>query len=267
MTDWAIYLVAISQIIVLYWLSTASNIRFINNTLLSKNPQWVAEHPAIKQRYAAQKLQAMAFYIVGVAALAGLGYLALTASINAAIGVSVGSLFLWLAMLIAYAYNEYQHTWKAIPAPAKRSASLERRALRDFVPPVLTYACYGLYAVGIAIYLTAMLRDLVPVHVFVGRMIGVAVVLVVGSMTLLYCVWRKKQPIDDEWPNYRKLEVRGNVALLYCLFPILIWRMLEDLFSISLFNDATLFAAMSALMQILLLVFLRNPAVQRVAAR
>lgn len=266
MPAWLIYSVAISAIVVLYWISAAGSIRLIDSSFLNKNPQWLADNPAFKARYMDSRYATRGFYFAGMAWLAVLGYLSAASSIEAVVVASVAATFLWVAMLFGHACLEYHRTWKKIPLPAKRQVTLERRALRDFVPPAWTYACYSLYALGVGIYVAAMVRGLISIPVFVGRMAGLAIVLVVGTLTLLYCVRRKRQPIDDAWPAYRKMEVRGNVVVLYACLLVLVWRILQDLFSISLFDDLAFFTTVSALIQLSWPAFLRSRPVKQVSA-
>ena len=176
--------------------------------------------------------------------------------------------FAWLILVLGYTCVAYHRVCKKIPLPTKRSANFERRALRDFVPPFWTILCYLLYAVAIGVYIVAIRTELIPMQVFVGRMIGFVIILVTGTSTLLYCLRRKKQAIDDAWgPFYRKMEVTGNIILLYGCLLVVAWGMLRDFFSVSLFGEAAYFFAMlNVLMQLAWVTFMTRPAVKRLLA-
>lgn len=265
---WLVYAVAFSQILILYGVATASNARLVYHLYLSKNRQWVNENPAFRQRYAAPRFAIWLSYAMGLAWLAVLlQTMAGGGPEGRLIALLVGPIFSWMALCFGYAGIEYHRVCKKIPLPARRSTSLERRTLRDFMNPFWAYLGYGLIALVAAVYVTALLRGIIAMELFAARMTGLTIAVVLQVLTLAYCIRRKKQPVDEELgPGYRRLEVIGNIPLLYLVVFIGGFRILQDLFGISLFSDITFFLFTSVLVQVTGILCATHPLVKKILA-
>lgn len=184
------------------------------------------------------------------------------------IALLVGPIFPWMALCFGYAGIEYYRVCKKIPLPARRSTSLERRTLKDFMNPFWAHLGYGLIAMVAGIYAAALLRGLIATELFAARMTGLTIALVLQVLTLAYCIRRKKQPVDEELgPGYRRLEVIGNIPLLYLVVFIGGFRILQDLFGISLFSDITFFLFTSVLVQVTGILCATHPSVKKILAK
>jgi hypothetical protein len=263
----AIYLVAIIQIVMLYWLTANKTLRLIDDTFFSKNRTWVEQNPAFKTQHRESKMATLSLYVAGSAWLvlvvhAGASGAAIPAYLMFAPTLA------WSVLMLIYAGVANQRIGRKIPLPAKRSVLFERRSLRDFARPAWTTTCFVLYAVAIAAYAVGYGRGLIATEVFVGRMVGIAIMLPTGIATLLYCVRRKQQPIDEAWgPSYRRMEVRGNIVLLYLCLVLLAWCMLQDFFAAPPINKEAFFSVVSLMMQVAWLRFINSPAAKQILLR
>ncbi|MES3021866.1 MAG: hypothetical protein V4857_09820 [Pseudomonadota bacterium] len=264
-----IHVIAASQIAMLYWLTAARMMRLVDGTFFYKNPAWLAAHPEFKQRHATPKSALWTLYALGMAWFALLAYSAArTGRSDLLIILSCAPTLAWAGYMLCYAAIGHYRVYRKIPLPEKRSVQFERRSLRDFVHPAWTTSCLALYAAAILAYLAGHHLGLIPTQVLVGRMLGIAIILVVGTATLLYCVRRKKQPIDDAWgPAYRQLEVRGNVGMLYGCLIVVGWGMSQDFFATAALSAALFFSAVNLAMQIVWLGFMDSRAVKLILDR
>ena len=51
MNDWIIFALAVSQIVVLFWLSSRNLLAMINKIYLDKNVTWIRDNPAFFARF------------------------------------------------------------------------------------------------------------------------------------------------------------------------------------------------------------------------
>ena len=262
-----IYLVAIIQIVMLYWLTANKTLRLIDDTFFSKNRTWVEQNPAFKTQHRESKMATFSLYVAGSAWLvlvlhAGASGAAIPAYLMFAPTTA------WSVLMLIYAGVANQRIGCNIPLPAKRSVVFERRSLRDFVNPVWSTTCFVLYAVAITAYAIGYGRGIIATEVFVGRMVGIGIMLLTGIATLLYCVRRKQQPIDEAWgPSYRRIEVRGNIVLLYLCLVLLAWFMLQDFFAAPPLSKEAFFSVVNLMMQVVWLRFFSSPVVKQMLLR
>ncbi|MDM5180802.1 hypothetical protein PO883_26820 [Massilia sp. DJPM01] len=262
-----IYLVAIIQIVMLYWLTARKTLGLIDDTFLSKNRAWVERNPSFKTRHHESTMASLSFYALGSAWLV---LVVLAGGAGAAIPayLTFAPTMAWLVLILIYAAVAKQRIGHNIPLPAKRSVLFARRSLRDFVSPMWTTTCFVLFAVAIAFYAVGYARGLIATDVFVGRMAGFAIMLPTASVTLLYCLRRKHQPIDDAWgPSYRRMEVRGNIVVLYLCLVLVAWCMLQDFFAAPPISDVAFFSGVNLMMQAAWLRFFNSPAVKQLLLR
>ncbi|PWF46139.1 hypothetical protein C7C56_016625 [Massilia glaciei] len=264
-----IHMIAASQIAMLYWLTAARMMRLVDATFFHKNPAWLADHPEFKQRHATPKIALWSLYALGAAWFALLAYSAAQSDRPDLLTVlTFAPTLAWAGLMLCYAGVGHYRVYRKIPLPERRSAQFERRSLRDFVHPAWTTTCFALYAAAILAYLAGHHLGLIATHVLAGRMAGFAVIVPVGVATLLYCVRRKRQPIDDAWgPAYRQMEVRGNVVALYGCLIVVGWGMSQDFFGTAALSGALFFTAVNLAMQIIWLGFMDSRAVKLILDR
>ena len=266
--DWAIYFIIVSQIVVLYWFAAPINARLTYHVFLGRNPQYCIENEAFLRRFPPPRFSIWLAYAMGAGWIGVSIYALFLKPSNGLLVVGlVAPMLCWIVLCFGYIGVEYHRMFKKIPLPGIRRASLGRRSLRDYMNPMWAYLAYAAIFLIAVIYVIGYLSGRIPVHVAIGRMAGLAIIAVVGSLCLLYSIRRKHQPIDDELgPIYRKIEVVGVIPLMLMAVPIGGWRILQDFYGVQLFTDLAFFAVSSVLLQAGLLVCIRHPAVTRLVS-
>ena len=216
MGSWSIYLVMFSQIVVLYWLAAPLNSRLTYQVFLGRNRQYVTASESFLRRFPPPRDSIRLAQALGACWIVGLACALLVEHSDTTLIVGlVAPMLCWTLLCFGYIGIEYVRMFKKIPVPAVRQASLARRALRDYMNPLWAYLAYALIFLVAAVYVAGYLNGRVPEYVFIGRMAGLTVASVTGSLCLIYSLRRKNQPIDDELgPIYRKIEVIGIIPLL-----------------------------------------------------
>jgi len=268
MYSWLIYAVAFSQIVVLYWLAAPASFRLVYHAMLNKNREWVDANPAFRQRYATPKYSIWICYVTGFGWLGALIYVFFFSGSDSGMTASLSVPILPL-MLIQFGYMgiEYYRVYKKIPLPVKRSTSLERRALKDFLNPSWVYICYVFFCLVAGMYISGLVRGVIEKNLFIARMVGMSIAVAIGTFSMLYALRRKKQPVDDALgPLARKFEVFGTVAVLYICVFVGLFRTLQDFFSVYLFTDLAFFFSMSVLIQAVSLFCLMHASTRKLLA-
>ncbi len=261
---WLITAITVSQIVILYGLAAPLAMRETCELFLSRNHDWVMQNPAFRQKHGALRYATGLSWLIGAAWLARTFHVAsgTDTSDSEQIFLLAGPVFSWVILCVGYGCIAYFRVGRRIPLPTKRSASLERRTLRDYIHPAWVYLGYSLVTAISVLYLLAYMRDTVTADLFVARMSGLALAMTLQTSALLYCIRRKRQPIDGHiGPSYRKLEIICNIAILYLLIFIGAFRILQDVAGISLFPDLAFFVFASVLVQILGILGIRYAAV------
>lgn len=268
MGSWAIYCVIFSQIIVLYWLAAPINSRLTYQVFLGRNPRYVADSESFLRRFPPPRHSIRLAYAIGACWIGGLAYaLFLKASDGMLIFGLVAPMLIWIVLCFGYIGVEYYRMLKKIPLPGIRHASLERRSLKNYINPIWAYLAYALLFLVGSVYVIGYLNGRIPAYVLIGRMTGLTVATVLGSLCLMYSLRRKNQPIDEEFgPMYRKIEVAGIFPLLLLTALIGGWRILQDFYGVQLFSDLAFFAVASVVLQAFMLYFICHPGVRRLVS-
>ncbi len=252
---WFVYAVIFSQMVVLYWLAAPATFRLIYQSYLTKNSEWIANHPEFVRRYAQEKYAIWLSRLLGAVWIAiAIWGLVAAASEQWLIGLLLLSMLVWLVLELTVSGIEYQRVYKKIPLPKKRHASLERRMLIGLANPAWIYAGLSVLAAIGAIYVYAYCRELIDVDLLLWRLGSLIAGAVMSIAFLLYCVRRRKQEIDDALgPRFRRSETLGAIYCLYFFAIAMAVRELQDLFGISLINDVIFFAVASIVLQVFVL--------------
>jgi hypothetical protein len=234
MSDWIVYAVGFSQIVVLYLLALPYCVRTTYEIYLGKNRQWVHDNPAFRQRYPEPRVSVLLSYLVG-AGLFGYFLYALLTSSDASWQVNLLTLptLPFGVIYVGHAIVECFRMRRKIPRATKRSVVLERRSLTSMISPRWIYFGYLLIGLAIAAYGYAYYEGHVEPRIFVKHMIGTAGVTILAIIALIYSVRRKKQSVDELWgPSYRRGEVLFSIACLYVFSIGSIIVALQYLFSV-----------------------------------
>lgn len=267
MSAWLVHAVAFSQIVVLYWLSPSAFLRMVDGVFFARNRAWLAAHPEARAALATPRAWLLALYAGGGVWLALMAYQGLAQRHGWQVFISLAPTFAWMLLVFAHAAIQQRRIGQAVPLAQKRSAPLQRRALRDYVRPFWTRLCYGLYALELAVFAIAWLRGRIPLASLIGALIGIGTIVVVGSACLLYALRRKNQPADEAWgPQYRKLEVIGNVVVLYVCQLAALSAISSTFFGVQLFSELMFFVAVNLTLQAAILYSIFSQAGKRLLA-
>jgi hypothetical protein len=250
MSAWLVHAVAFSQIVVLYWLTPTRYLRLIDSAFFARNPAWAAANPEATAALATPRAWLLALYAGGGAWLALMAYQGLSARHGWQVLISVAPTLGWLLCVAAYTLVQQRRIGQAVPLAQKRSAQLQRRTLRDFVPPFWSNLIFGLYGLELAVFAIAWLRGRIGLASLIAALIGIGSIVIIGGACLLHALRRKQQPADEAWgPLYRKVEVIGNIVVLYVCQLAALSAITNTFFSVQLFSELVFFVAVNLTLQ------------------
>ncbi len=256
-----LYLVACSQVVILYFLSAPIYFRLIRHSFLSKNPEWLDSNPAFARRQAAAGSSVWLARGAGAACLLYFVW-RLTAGPGTDQGpdAEAGWLVLyapmlgWIALEGVYGALAYYRIYRRIPLPARRRASLERRALGDLVNPYCLYPACFLLAVLAGNYLAAWQRAAIDGSLLLARLAGMALCAAAWYSSLQYYLRRKPRPLDHHLgPSYRRLEIIETVLCLYLIGAGYAYQAAHEIWGFDLLSPGALLIAASIALQLLVL--------------
>lgn len=257
-TPWPVYLIAASQIIVLYGLAAPASLRLLRRAYAQRNPEWLATQPALQVRLQRQALPLALFYGIAALWLGGLVYATTTGQIDQLLPMALLLPALgWVACEAAVGALDYRRIGSQIPLAPRRHTTLQRRTLSDFAPPASLVPGYGLLVAIAAIYSTGYGHELID-----GRLFGVRLAsLLVGTglwiSTLRYCVRRKRNVVDDTLgPAYRRAEVIATIVCLYVYASLALLTALQDVYQLYLLDSVTALTCGSVLLQAAMLLWI-----------
>ncbi len=260
MNDWIIVALAVSQIVVLFWLSTRSCLALINKIYLDKNVAWVRDNPAFYKRFSQPKYAKFMMYLIGAFWLFGLSSMLDERSDTKLFFYTIMPNFVWQLVLAVYVVAMYFLIAKKIPLAAKRSTNLARRNLRDYVHPLWTALCVGCYLFVFGAYVVALSNQQIETNTFLYRVIYVCFVLLITTVLLRYSVRRKKHFLDDVFgSSFRRWEVIANfVFSMLGGALVVLWVMINDLTASLWATQINIAVALSVVTQILLIYLTFN---------
>lgn len=265
MDNWIIFVLALSQIVVLYGISARTCLHAINKIFLDKNPVWVHENPDFYARFSKPKFAVFFLYFVGAAWLLGLSTIMSELDTISLFTYTVMPNFVWQLVLMVYLGVAYFRIAKKIPLAAKRSANLARRNLRDYVHPIWTILCAACYLIVFVAYATALSLKQIQLDVFFYRVAYVILVLLLTVGFLRYSLRRKKNFLDDAFgPTYRRWEVIANfIFSLSTGALVVLWVMANDLTDTLWLSPLNMALTLSISVQALLIYFTFNFRIKR----
>ena len=264
-TPWPVYLIAASQIIVLYGLAAPTSLRLVRRAYAQRNPAWLAMQPEIMARLQRRSLPLALFYGLATLWLAGLAYAIATGRIDDLLtAVLLLPALAWVVCEAAVGALDYRRIGRKIPLAARRHTTLQRRALRDFAPPAAIVPGCGLLIGIVAVYGSAYSQELIDDRLFGVRLASLLLGTGLWIGTLRYCVRRKRNVVDDTLgPAYRQAEVIGTIACLYLYAGLALLTALQDVYGWYLLDSVTLLAGGSVLIQAALLLWMAHIGARR----
>jgi hypothetical protein len=259
MEYWFALLVVLSQVAVLQFCIVPHGTRLMYRRALNRNPEWIAEHPEFTAEYPAPKVSLWISYAMGLSIYARIFFAPDAAPIFIPHDAFSEPLLVdsivasGLSMLVHHCVYllRVRRMIRRIPPPEIRMASLDRRALRDFLPIGWVYAGGTLVAAVCAVYACALSAEIISRELFFTRVHSLFICCAISAGVLLYALRRKPAEAHEIFSGrLRLLEVRSSVALLYFIATIGVWRILGDIFDVWLFSDLGVFVAISIAIQI-----------------
>jgi hypothetical protein len=254
MEHWFALLVVLSQVAVLQFYAVPYGTRLMYRRALGRNPAWVAEHPEFTAENPAPRASLWISYAMGLSIYAWIFFAPDAARIFIPHDTTPESLLVdsiiasGLLMMVHHSVYllRVRRMIRRIPPPEIRKASLDRRALRDFLPIGWVYAAGVLIAAVCAVYTYALSAEIISRELFFARVHGLFVCCAICAGVVLYALRRKPTEADEIFSGrFRLWEVRSSVALLYFIAAIGVRCILGDIFDVWLFSDLGFFVAMS----------------------
>ena len=267
MEHWFPLLVVLSQVVVLQFYTVPAGTRVMYQRVLDRNPAWVAAHPEFTADNPEPRLSLWISYAMGLAICAriffapdraGIFYAADTTLESALIDSLMVSITLGLLHNAIY-FLHVRRMIRRVPPTEVRQASLDRRALRDFVRMSWVYVAALLIAAIVGVYTYALLAEVVSGELFYYRVSGLLIACLIATGITLYALRRKPTDADELFSGrFRMWEVRGSVSVLYLMVLTGVLCILGDVFDIYPLTDLSVFVALSILVQSLAVWACRN---------
>ncbi len=260
MNNWVIFALAVSQIVVLYGISVRSCLGAINKVFLDKNIAWVNENPAFSARFAQPTYTAFIMYALGAVWLLALFKTFDAMDDTTLFFYTMMPNFVWQVVLMIYLIVAKLRIARHIPLPSKRSASLVRRNLGDYVHPAWTVMCGACYLFVIGAYIVALTNQHFELAVFGARMLFVCLVLLITVVFFRYSLRRKKNFLDEAFgAAFRRWEVIANFGFsMLGGAVVVLWVMINDLTTTMWASQLSLAVAFGVVTQSLLIYLSLN---------
>jgi hypothetical protein len=269
MTDWVDFFVHATLLAIVWFGAPVMQIRLLHLMAADRNPEWAASNDVMAMnphahRWFRRVCRVMGSLSLGALLACQLGFwpAALSApawepaswmvlrDLTAASAIPGGILICGYAVWLGRRLNE------RIPLAERRSATLERRSMDDFVPRGVQLAIYGLVVAHLTAWLGAGLLGWSRTPAFWGTLAFQFVVSAAFFAVPQLCVRRRPGSVDRvHGPEYRRSEVRFAFAAQ--LFPIVngVARLYEET-AVTVPVDVTRVSQLAVVMVVVLL-FLR----------
>lgn len=264
MTNFLLITLALTQIPVVFIFTTRYICRVNEHMGMGKNPDWVAAHPEFTApRICNMAMQGFSYLLAAATLLALIKFTVITPTPAFYIALLVGPTGIWTLAFMIYTGFFHYGIVKKIPAPDVVKASLVDRRLSAYVPIWMVYLCYGILAAIIIFYGWALISGTLAAELAIRRLVGLSVVIVIGTVILLIILRRKSSELElIVGSSGRKIEVIFSIAVLYLGVVVGIYRILGDYFNIFLFTDAGFFIVINVFIQGAFLAYGLNPKVR-----
>ena len=255
MTETLLITLAVSQVIVLFFICMPYYGKVMIELGLRKNSGWITEHPEFTRHKLLEKFHSYFHYVLGVVT---------SVMIINYVWISPGTVhFLWLLLVplgvslsafLLFTAALQRLVIKTIPAPDRIKASLDDRRLSSLVPMWVVYLGVACLFILFGIYSGAIVTEVINIEIATERLIGLSGFIVLWVGILIYTVKRKHSEMELIFKeNGRKYELWQIVVTLYLGVFVGIWRILGDFYGINLFSDNSFFIVGGFSVQLLLL--------------
>jgi hypothetical protein len=264
MIETLLIIMAITQIISLQIIGLPVSCQIMTNLGLRKNPEWIDTHPEFKSAQLLNNIIKWFMYLVAAASAAAIVYfVVLVPSPEYYLQLSMIPIVISSVGLIVFVGLLQQFVINKIPAPDKVSASLSDRRLSAFVPMWIVYAGSVILGFFLCVYGYSYVMEIIDPEIAMRRVLGLGGLIILLVGIFIYTLKRKHSEMEVIMgPIGRKMEVWGNVVVLYLGVFVGIWRIFDDFYGINLISDATFFLVVGFSIQAVTLVYSFHPKVK-----
>lgn len=247
-----------SQLVVYHGLAIPHVARSSYRSAVERNPPWLAQHPDTLRRYPPPRLAIRLSYALALLLAVAYPLGRLQTSVNTSLSVLFLSSTLAFGLhALLYHLVRIRPMVAQIPAPARRTATMQRRDLRDFVDPIWLWVAGLLNAAVVLVFLGGYLTGEIGAELLLQRTLGLGIGLAFSAGLLRYGLRRKPRPADARFRGtYRLREVQLYVAMFYLMAFVGLFRIGTDFLDVHLFTVLSYFVANSVIVQIFLCVLM-----------
>jgi len=251
-TDYMLLALILTQIPIIFIYATRMYCRMYSHFALSRNADWVADHPEFTRHINYEKVMRLFAYIISAMSFTSIGYYILqNPAPNNIVPMLILPQLAWLAGMLLYSVALHFKVTRAIPLPDRRSTKLEDQSLAAYVPHWVVALSYVGLLLAVGVYLWALASGALPTGLATARLVGLGGIIAIGTGVLVFALRRKHSELEFMFgKNGRKIEVRGTVAVLYFGVLVGLMSILGDFYGIGLFEDAFFFIVISFFVQV-----------------
>lgn len=255
MTETLLIALAVSQVIVMFFICVPYYGKVLINLGLRKNPKWVKEHSEFNRQKVLDVVHTYFHYALGVVtSVMIIKYVWITPGAVHSLWlllipmvISVGATLMFMIVLQRLVISK-------IPAPELVKASLDDRRLSTLIPMWVIYGGLALIGLIYVVYGWAYTTEIISTKTTSERLIGLSGFMVLWGGMLIYTLKRKHSEIEIIFKeNGRKIEMWNIFAVLYLGVFVGLWRVLGDFYSINLFSDSSFFIVVGVFVQLSML--------------
>ncbi|GEM_PF-1329747 len=251
MTDWIDFFVYAAFLFALWFVQPVAQRRLAIPFLVDRNPQWVAAHPEAVQAMAHARWRIWLSWALGAASLAVLASYQLglwqgpppqpgappTMGWMILFTLTMASMLAALVIGGAIGLHAHIRTRRRVPIAPHRRATLERRALDDYVPRPVQYLTYALVLANIGAWAAAALLEAHSSPLFWSRVATMLFLSAFFWFTARIAVMRRANVMDRVFgADFRRWEVRYTFSM-QALTPIVgALRLYEEVHDVALLD-------------------------------
>lgn len=251
MTDWIDFFVYAAFLFALWFVQPVAQRRLAIPFLKDRNPDWVAANPDAVRAIERSRWRIWLGWALGALSIGALAAFQTRLWQVPAPPPGAPPLMRWMvlwnlamaSMLVAIViggaiglYGRFQIR-RHVPHGPRRTASLERRSLDDYVPRTFQYVAYGLLAANAAAWVIAAIVGVHSSPLFWSRL--VTMFFLTGFFLFFsgLTVTRRANVMDRIFgPSYRRWEVRWGFSTLFTVPIVGALRLYEEVNDVFLFD-------------------------------
>ncbi|MBL1422474.1 MAG: hypothetical protein COC24_018360 [Alphaproteobacteria bacterium] len=238
MIDFLIILLALTQIPIIFIYATQSLSHSLTQKPINTNPLWLEQNAEFNNHILLTKTFKYFSSWLAIFSLVAFIYFSFTApNTHTLVALLLAPNFIWICGFGIYIISFQFLVVKRIPRSEIRSASMNNRQLRSYIPLWVIYAAYTALALIITIYIWAYFNQTIPRELAMRRLTGMGVFIIIISFMIYKSLKNKVSELEFIFgPNGRKIEIMINCGCLYIGVLLGSVLILSDIFNITIFT-------------------------------